>query len=212
MVERVAFSFVAYFLTIMPLHKIYKMKKLKIVLQLILSTTLLLTACSKDDTETPGSNGSTTTTPTGPQDTVTTFMVYFTNTVDSTVEIGSYDDPDGPGPISPNVGGVVLKKNASYIVTFYIEDATGNTVYLHNKIKTNGKDYKICISNPLGINVNATDSDGSMPIGLINMLQTSGSTGSANLNFTVKYQKGTKNGTCSPGTVYHTCNIPIFVN
>lgn len=188
------------------------MKKLKIVLQLILSTTLLLTACSKDDTETPGSNGSTTTTPTGPQDTVTTFMVYFTNTVDSTVEIGSYDDPDGPGPISPNVGGVVLKKNASYIVTFYIEDATGSTVYLHNKIKTNGKDYKICISNPLGINVNATDSDGSMPIGLINMLQTSGSTGSANLNFTVKYQKGTKNGTCSPGTVYHTCNIPIYVN
>ncbi len=207
-----AFSFMAYFLTIMPLHKIYKMKKLKIVLQLILSTTLLLTACSKDDTETPGSNGSTTTTPTGPQDTVTTFMVYFTNTVDSTVEIGSYDDPDGPGPISPNVGGVVLKKNASYIVTFYIEDATGSTVYLHNKIKTNGKDYKICISNPLGINVNATDSDGSMPIGLINMLQTSGSTGSANLNFTVKYQKGTKNGTCSPGTVYHTCNIPIYVN
>lgn len=193
------------------MHKIYKMKKLKIVLQLILSTTLLLTACSKDDTETPGSGG-TTTLPAGPQDSVTTFMVYFTNTVDSTTEIGSYDDPDGPGPKSSNVGGVVLKKNASYIVTFYIEDATGSTVFLHNKIKTNGKDYKICISNPLGINVNATDSDGSMPIGLVNMLQTSSTTGSANLNFTVKYQKGSKNGTCSPGIVYHSCNIPIFVN
>lgn len=187
------------------------MKKFKIVLQLILSTTLLLTACSKDDTETPGSGG-TTTLPAGPQDSVTTFMVYFTNTVDSTTEIGSYDDPDGPGPKSANVGGVVLKKNASYIVTFFIEDATGSPVFLHNKIKTNGKDYKICISNPLGINVNATDSDGSMPIGLVNLLQTSSSTGSANLNFTVKYQKGSKNGTCSPGIVYHSCNIPIFVN
>lgn len=187
------------------------MKKFKIVLQLILSTTLLLTACSKDDTETPGGGG-TTTIPAGPQDTVTTFMVYFTNTVDSTTEIGSYDDPDGPGPISANVGGVVLKKNASYILTFYIEDATGKTVFLHNKIRTNGKDYKICISNPLGINVNATDSDGSMPIGLVNLLQTSSTTGNANLNFTVKYQKGSKNGTCSPGIVYHTCNIPIYVN
>lgn len=194
----------------MHLHKYYKMKKLKIVLYLALFTTLFTTACSKEETD---NTNNTTSTLTGPQDTVTSFMVYFTNTVDSVTEVGSYDDPDGPGPRSANIGGVVLKKNASYIVTFMIEDATGKSkVFLHNKIKTYGKDYKICISNPLGISTNAIDSDGTMPIGLVNDLLTTSSTGSGTFNFTIKYQKGCKNGSCSPGSVYYTCNLPVYVN
>lgn len=187
------------------------MKSVKILLQLLLTTTLIITSCSKEDTDNP--DGGTLVTPAGPQDTVTSFMVYFTNTVDSMTEVATYDDPDGPGPKAASVGGVVLKKNSSYVVTFMIEDATASPkTFLHPKIKNNGKDYKICISNPLGISVNATDSDGSMPIGLVNMLSTSSTTGSDNINFTIKYQKGVKNGQCSPGTVYHSCNIPVFVN
>lgn len=186
------------------------MKRIKIILQLLAFTSIILTACSKDDS----SEGSgTVTLPAGPQDTVTSFMVYFTNMADSSVEVGSYDDPDGPGPKAANVGGVVLKKNASYQITYFIEDGTASPkVYLHTKIKNNGKDFKFCYGSPLGINVVATDSDGSLPIGLISNLTTASSTGMDQLNFTIKYQKGVKSGSCSPGVVYHTCNIPIVVN
>ncbi|MCC6818282.1 MAG: hypothetical protein IT245_05285 [Bacteroidia bacterium] len=170
-----------------------------------------MSACSKDDSG--SNNDGNVALPAGPQDTVTSFMVFFTNTVDSSVEVGSYDDVDGPGPITPNLGGVVLKKNSTYVLSFFIEDGTGpSKVYLHTKIKNNGKDFKFCFSNPLGINVVSTDSDGSLPIGLVSTLNTSNSTGMDQLNFTIKYQKGVKNGSCSPGIVYHSCNIPIIIN
>lgn len=189
------------------------MKQLKLIFQLIFFVAVFLTACSKDDDSASSGNSTSTTTPTGPQDTVTSFMVFFTNTVDSVTEVGSYDDPDGPGPKPANIGGVVLKKNSSYIVSLNLEDATATPkVFLHTKIKNNGKDYKVCISNPLGTTVNATDSDGTLPIGLVNFLTTGSTTGNDNMNFTIKYQKGCKSGSCSPGTVYYTCNIPVYVN
>lgn len=189
------------------------MQQLKLTFLTLISTTLFFVSCAKEDSSGSNSSSNTTTLPAGPQDTVTSFMVYFTDAVDSVTEVGSYDDPDGPGPKAASVGGVVLKKNSTYFVSFFIEDATSTPKnYLHNKIKSNGKEYKFCFGNPLGINVVATDSDGSFPIGLNSTLTTSSTTGSGQLGFTIKYQKGVKNGSCSPGVVYHTCNIPIFVN
>ncbi|MBL7837446.1 MAG: hypothetical protein JNM67_08020 [Bacteroidetes bacterium] len=189
------------------------MKQLKFALQLLVFSFFFLTACSKDDTNPEGSGSNNNQLPAGPQDTVTSFMVFFTNTTDSMTEVGSYDDPDGPGPKPANIGGVVLKKNESYIVTINLEDATNNPkVFLHTKIKNNGKDYKVCLSNPLGSTVVPTDSDGNMPIGLINLMTTGSSTGNEQMNFTIKYQKGTKSGSCSPGVVYYSCNIPVFIN
>lgn len=187
------------------------MHKISLSLFLTVLSAVFFTACSKEDTTADGSNGSSTTT-TLPQDTVTSFMVYFTT--DSTTEVGSYDDPDGPGPKPANVGGVYLKSNSTYKVTFFIEDATdpNKVVYLHNKIKNNGSDYKICTSNPLGSSVVAVDSDGTYPIGLVNDLLTTGNTGTENMNFTIKYQKSVKNGQCSPGVTYFTCNIPFGLN
>jgi hypothetical protein len=170
-------------------------------------STILLNACSKSDASESSAFGN------GPQDTVTNFMITLYNTADSINEVVSYNDPDGPGPKAPTYGGFTLKKNTLYNVSFRIEDATGSSpVLLHPKIKSNGKDYKICIGNALGINAVPTDSDGNLPIGLEQDLTTSSTTGSDNLNFTIKYQKGTKNGQCAPGVVYFTCNIPVIVN
>ena len=187
------------------------MQKSYILFALILGLSLTFIACNKEDNN--STNNTNVALPAGVQDTVTSFMVFFTNTTDSSVEVASYDDPDGPGPKSPNIGGVTLNKNASYKVTFFIEDATNPSqiAYLHTKIKNNGKDYKICTSNPLGMSVTAKDSDGTFPIGLLNDLVTTGTLGSDNMNFTVKYQKSVKNGQCSPGVVYYSCNIPISV-
>ena len=187
------------------------MQKSNLLFALILGLSITFIACSKEDKD---SNTNTNVTlPAGVQDTVTSFMVFFTNTTDSSAEVASYDDPDGPGPKQPNVGGVTLNKNTTYKVTFFIEDATNPSkiAYLHTKIKNNAKDYKICTSNPLGINITAKDSDGTFPIGLINDLVTSSTLGSDNMNFTVKYQKSVKNGQCAPGVVYYSCNIPISV-
>lgn len=183
----------------------------KLIPFVILGLTFTIISCSKE--EEAATNSPTVTIPAGPQDTVTSFMVYFTNSSDSVTEVGSYDDPDGPGPKQASIGGVSLKANATYKVTFFIEDATNPSkiVYLHNKIKSNGKEYKLCISNPLGVSVNALDSDGSLPIGLVNDLITTGNTGSDNMNFTIKYQKDVKNGQCSPGIVYYSCNLPIGI-
>ena len=187
------------------------MRKLSLLLSIFVFSLLIISSCSKDDNNQPTSSN--VNLPAGPQDTVTSFMVTFFNTSDSTNEIASYDDPDGPGPLKGNVGGVMLKKNSNYLVSLRIEDATGGSVvYLHNKIKTNGKDYKVCIGNQLGISSNPIDSDGSFPIGLESTLSTSSTTGYSNLTFTIKYQKGVKNGDCSPGATYYTCGIPVMIN
>ncbi len=46
--------------------------------------------------------------PAGPKDTVTDFYVNFYNTTDSSIEVGAYADPDGPGPLDATIGGVSL--------------------------------------------------------------------------------------------------------
>lgn len=168
-----------------------------------------IVSCSKTEDSNPEVS-----LPAGPQDTVTSFMVYFTNNADSVTEVASYDDPDGPGPKPANVGGVTLVKNAVYTVTFRIEDATNpsKAVNLLQKIQNNKKDYKVCISNPMGISIQADDSDGTYPVGLLNTLTTGNQTGYEQMNFTIKYQKDVKNGQCSPGVVYYSCNIPVGVN
>lgn len=200
-----------------------------------LALTLLFTACSKNDQDTvvPVNKQSstqggglqennwkprdTTATPhyaTTPPDTVCNFMVYFTDPETTTVEVAEYEDLDGAGPMLPTIGGVSLSANTKYIVTFRIEDATnqrGNKVYIHDKIKADGKDFKICISNPLGIQVLPTDTDGTLPIGLENEFTTSSVKGGCNLQFSIRYQKGVKNGDCSPGINYFTCSIPATV-
>jgi hypothetical protein len=184
------------------------MKKIILGFTFIAAVATCFVSCKKEDT-----NEQKVTLPPGPQDTITSFMVNFYNTMDSTIEVGSYDDPDGAGPIAPSIGGVGLKKNTSYIITFLIEDATdaAHSVFIQNKIKANGKDYKICIGSPMGISVNATDSDGSKPIGLTNDMSTGSATGSGKMNFSIKYQKGVKDGQCSPGLLLFNCDIPVTV-
>lgn len=186
------------------------MQKSILLSALLLGLSISFIACSKED---DNNSNTVVSLPAGVQDTVTSFMVFFTNNIDSSVEVASYDDPDGPGPKSPNIGGVTLNKNANYKVTFFIEDATNASQisYLHTKIKNNGKDFKICASNPLGMTLTAKDSDGTFPIGLVNDLTTGSTLGNDNINFTVKYQKSVKNGQCSPGIVYFSCNIPVGV-
>lgn len=186
------------------------MQKTHLILFAIIGLSVSFTACSKQESS---PNNLTQPTPTAPSDTITSFMVFFTNTTDSSAEVGSYDDPDGPGPKPANIGGVNLKANSDYIITLRIEDASNPSkpVYIHNKIKTSPKDYKICLSNPLGIIANPTDTDGSYPIGLVHNLRTSSSTGYETMSFTIKYQKNVKNGQCDPGVVYYTCDIPVGV-
>ncbi len=180
----------------------------KISLAFVLATVLVagFVSCKKDKSNEPDVLSD------GPKDTITDFYVNFYNVIDSTTEVGAYADPDGPGPLESTIGGVSLKANSLYLVTMTIEDATSSsTVYIHNKIKNNGKDYKICVDNPLGISVSPTDSDGSMPIGLVNDLTTSSTTGNDKINFSIKYQKGVKDGQCSPGVLYYNCSIPVTV-
>ncbi len=181
------------------------MKKISLTFILLTALAACFVSCGKKDQGTPVAEG--------PKDTITSFMVNFYDPIDSTTEVGAYDDPDGPGPIQPSIGGVALKKNTAYVVTFMIEDATNpkSIVYIHNKIKSNGKDYRLCTTNSLGISVTAKDSDGSMPIGLVNDLNTSSSTGTNSMVFTIRYQKGVKDGQCSAGSLYYQCSLPVSV-
>lgn len=178
-----------------------------------LLTFLSIASCKKEDNENNNSSNNTTTNPATPSDTVTSFMIYFEDTKDSITDVVSYDDPDGAGPKQANFGGAILKPNRLYKLTFRIEDGTNksNVVILNNKLKTNGKDYKLCFTNTIGLNATPTDTDGSLPIGLTYDLTTQNAS-SGNFTFTIKYQKGNKNGDCAPGIVYHTCTIPAVVN
>lgn len=182
------------------------MKQISLSLLFVAFIAACFVSCKKDKNEALAL-------PAGPQDTVTSFMVSFYHTVDSTTDVGACDDPDGPGPMQANIGGVSLKKNSTYIVTFMIEDATNpsQSIYLDKKIKNNGKDFKLCMGNPLGISIVAKDSDGSLPIGLVNELVTSSSTGNDKISFTIKYQKGVKDGSCDPGIMYYNCSLPVTI-
>ncbi len=175
----------------------------------ILLSILLMNACKREDSIPSNSSNINTV---APSDTITSFLVSFENEQDSSVEFGNYDDDDGPGPKAANIGGVSLKQNAPYKITFRIEDGTNaaNPIILNTKIKNNGKDYKLCITNNLAITTTATDSDGTLPIGLTYDLNTK-NTGNGTITFTIKYQKGVKNGDCAPGTNYYTCTLPISV-
>jgi hypothetical protein len=178
------------------------------ILYLSIITLIIFNACKKDDSSAIKNDVKLSV---GVQDTVTSLMVTFFNTLDSSSVIAEYADEDGPGPKSPVFNGFSLEKNTPYQVFFRIEDATGAPIVLNSKIKTSGKDFRICINNPLGITITPTDSDGTMPIGLTQNLTTTSTTGDAAMTFTIKYQKGVKNGQCEPGTVYFSCTLPFSI-
>ncbi len=191
-------------------HNTQYMKKLSLALVLVTALSTFFVSCStKDQAALAPSKPKAP----APQDTVTNFYVYFSDPIDSSAEVAAYEDQDGPGPMEASFGGVSLKANTHYIVTFVIEDGTNpaKTVYLNNKILSNARDYKLCISSPLGITIKPTDSDGLLPIGLENELNTSSTTGNGSINFSLKYQKGVKNGQCEPGTTIFNANFPISV-
>ncbi len=181
------------------------MKKILFLGFLILG---LISACDKTDDE---NINSIVELPKGPQDTVTSLMLTFEDVLDSSAKIVNYFDEDGLGPIKPRIGRITLNANREYLLTLRIEDGTGVPVVLNNKIKTNGKDFKICLSNPLGLIVEPKDSDGTFPIGLENGFKTSSQLGSDVLTLSIKYQKGVKTGSCEPGIVYFNTAFPITI-
>ena len=187
------------------------MKTFNLMSVLATAMVILFSSCSKEDSPvtTPDPIKAFTT----PQDTITNFYVFFSDPIDSAAEVGAIEDPDGPGPKESSISGVALKANTHYVVTFAMEDATNpeKTINIQNKIKTAGKEYKICVSNPLDITVKAIDSDGLLPIGLVNDLHTTSTTGNSTINFSVKYQKDVKNGDCAPGILIYNCSIPVTV-
>jgi hypothetical protein len=180
------------------------MKKISLALILGMTFSVFFIACKKEEANS---------TPAPKQEMITSFTVNFYDPVDTMVNIGNYTDPDGPGPKLPELSGISLKKNRTYEVSIMIEDAQdpNKVINIDSRIKSNGKDYKICMDNSLNINFTPTDSDGSLPIGLLSNLSTSATTGNDMLTFTIKYQKGVKDGQCSPGTVYYNCVIPVTV-
>lgn len=189
------------------------MHKLNLTLIVIAGMTMLITSCSKEEIPFENTESKIYEPASSLKDTVTSFMVFFGNPKDSSAQVGVYDDPDGPGPKPASIGGVVLSPNTAYEVTFFIEDASNpaSVAYLHNKIKANGTQFKICTNNPLGSNIQATDSDGKFPIGLENKMFTNENTGDSYMNFTIKYQKDVKNGSCTPGEVYFSVEIPVSI-
>ncbi len=168
-------------------------------------------ACKKEETKTDDSKQNTPVN--APSDTITNFMVKFYSLKDSSTQVANYNDPDGAGPKPGSSGGVVLTANTDYEITYRIEDGSNpsNPVVLNNKIQTNSKDYILCASSNMGITVNAADNDGKYPLGLIHKF-TTGSSSSGKFYFSLKYQKGIKNGSCDIGVEQVNCSIPIQVN
>jgi hypothetical protein len=205
------------------------MKNLSLTLILLTALSTCFVSCSKDEpvlnTTTPYKNPVTkpsdslpTKNPVKnvtPQDTITNFFVYFQDTFNSSVEVGVYEDVDGSGPAEAALSAVTLKPNTYYKVSIRMQnalDATKERVRIYEKIRDNGKDFRICATAPLGMNIIPTDSDGLMAIGLENEVNTTSMKGEGMMNFTVRYQKGVKNGQCEAGTVYYKCSIPVFIN
>jgi hypothetical protein len=166
---------------------------------------MALASCKKE-------SGNDTTLPTSQKDVVTFFSVSFYNVIDSSVNYCSYVDTDGDGPLFPSISGTALKVNAEYEVSIRLKDESRTpAVDLYSKLRSDGKNYKVCFSNTIGLTLVPTDSDGSLPIGFESTLKTGATPDFSNFNFTIMHQPGVKNGSCSPGTVYFNCSIPVSI-
>ncbi len=169
---------------------------------------LWLSSCQPDDPNLPTDPKNT------GKDTVTTFNLKLTKLSDNSVSFASCFDPDGAGPKSPTlINSVNLKANSEYDLEISAFDDT-DPLNSHNftdsilKYKT---DYLLCVTSGTGISLLATDTDGTRPIGLKQRLKTfSAASGTMVLN--LKYQKGVKNGDCSPGTSMLNISFPLVIS
>lgn len=171
------------------------MKKIKFLVAFALGASVVLSACKKDNPETPPP-------PTNEAELITTFKITFTdpNGVNPTYE-AVFRDIDGTGGNQPTAFDTIrLKPNSIYNASIqFLNESVSPTDTITNEILQEAGDHLICY-NIIGANVSIqrTDSDGVFEIGLLSNWSTA-NTSTGNVIISLKHQPGIKNGNCDLG-------------
>jgi len=161
------------------------------------------------------------------QELITTFKLYLSDGIDTTLYL--FKDPDGDGGISAFYGPgtsttssqsdsvIILSSGKNYTATiFYLDESKSPVDTISNEIKSEADEHMMFFNqlnpSPLpnasvnlsGTNLSITylDTDGAsnpLPLGLISRWSTGNASGKSPLTISLKHQPGSKNGTYAPG-------------
>jgi hypothetical protein len=171
------------------------MKKFKFLVAFAVGASVVLSACKKEDPETPPL-------PTNEEELITTFKITFTdpNGVNPTYE-AVFRDIDGTGGNQPTVFDTIrLKPNSTYNASIqFLNESVNPTDTITNEILEEAGDHLVCFNiSGANVSVQRTDSDGVFEIGLLSTWTTL-TNSSGNVTISLKHQPGIKNGNCDLG-------------
>ena len=169
---------------------------------LILTLSLVVFACKKDDkTPTPSDLGNTP--PPNEEELITTVVLTFTDTTGLVAPFTvTFADPDGDGGNAPTTHeDIHLDSNKYYNVSIHFLDESKTPAEdITEEIEVEAAEHIICYTPAGGINLSVlrTDTDGTFEIGLAS-LWSSGAASMGTLTVVLKHQPDGKDGTCLPG-------------
>lgn len=183
-------------------------KHIKLGLMTALAFVLAVSGCKKDDDELPEADEN---------ELITKVSLKFTNTADATdVKTVTWSDPDGDGGVSPTIGTLSLKPNASY--TFEVSEVLNETTddeeerNVLNEINEESDEH-LWVYKPSGVNLTITRTDkdvNNLEIGLKGSAVT-GASATGTLTVILRHQPGEKNGTEAPGSTDFEGTFPVVV-
>ena len=168
----------------------------------ILTLSLVIFACKKDDkTPTPSDSGDTP--PPNEEELITTLVLTFTDTTGLEAPFTvTFADPDGDGGNAPTTHeDIHLDSNKYYNVSIqFLDESKIPTEDITEEIEAEAVEHIICYTPAGGINLSVlrTDTDGTFEIGLAS-LWSSGAASMGTLTVVLKHQPDGKDGTCLPG-------------
>lgn len=168
----------------------------------ILTLSLVIFACKKDDkTPIPSDLGNTP--PPNEEELITTVVLTFTDTTGLVAPFTvTFADPDGDGGNAPTTHEEIhLDSNKYYNVSIqFLDESKTLAEDITEEIEAEAAEHIICYTPAGGINLSVlrTDTDGTFEIGLASFW-SSGAASMGTLTVVLKHQPDGKDGTCLPG-------------
>ncbi len=170
----------------------------------ILTISLVIFACKKDDkTPTPSDSGDTP--PPNEEELITTLVLTFTDTTGLVAPFTvTFADPDGDGGNAPTTHEEIhLDSNKYYNVSIqFLDESKTPAEDITAEVEAEGDEHMICYTpaGPASLTIVRTDSDGTFEVGLTSFWSTGGMSMTGNtVTVVLKHQPGVKDGSCVPG-------------
>ena len=159
-----------------------KKQLLKFSLILVGMTSLFLTSCNKDDNEEEND-----------EEVITTMQLSFAPVGGGTTLMYKFDDPDGPGGVSPTKETIVLAPNKTYNVTVQLLNKTATPAEdVTLEVQSESQAHRFYYQPSAGSNItvaNLNNDSNGIPLGITSIWTTTG-TATGTLMVTLRHYPG----------------------